>query len=174
MSRTGEWALQPRAQARGSTGSAVAPRPRAAYPLGVTTPFRQQISDIARRFGLASVYAFGSRARELATQGRAAQAQDASSDVDIGITPTPGRAVSAADRTRLATELEDLLGVARVDVVVLSEAPPFLALEVVKGELLYCADPDTQAEEELYVLRRAGDLAPYERERRRAILGLEA
>ena len=93
-------------------------------------------------------------------------------------TPTSGsnRPGDAGSRhqsvVRLATELEDLLGVVRVDLVMLTEAEPFLALDVVRGELLYCVDPDAQAEEELYVLRRPGDLAPHERERRRLILGL--
>jgi hypothetical protein len=36
--------------------------------------------------------------------------------------------------------------------------------------LLYCADPDHQAEDELYVLRRAGDLARYARERQDLVL----
>jgi hypothetical protein len=65
----------------------------------------------------------------------------------------------------LAAELEDLLEVGRVDLVVLDEADPFLALDVIRGELVYGADKDAQAEEELHVVRRAGDLAPYARER---------
>jgi hypothetical protein len=67
-------------------------------------------------------------------------------------------------------ELEDLLGVGRVDLVSLPEAPPFLAVEIVNGELLYEVDPDRAAEYELYVLRRAGDLAPFEHERVRGVL----
>ncbi|MGB9722995.1 MAG: nucleotidyltransferase domain-containing protein [Chloroflexia bacterium] len=71
---------------------------------------------------------------------------------------------------QLAIELEDLLDVPQVDLIVLPEADPFLALEVIRGELLYCTDPDAQAEYELYVLRRASDLAPYAHARYRAIL----
>ena len=52
-----------------------------------------------------------------------------------------------------------------MDLILLPEADPFLALDIIKGELLYCADPDRQAEDELYVLRRAGDLAGFQRER---------
>jgi hypothetical protein len=58
----------------------------------------------------------------------------------------------------------------RVDLVWLPGAEPYLALDVVSGELLHCADPVRQAEYELYVLRRAGDLAPFERERRAFLL----
>ena len=132
----------------------------------------QHLPDVAQRFGLSAVYAFGSRAQELAARARGARPPTASSDLDIGVQPLPGRRLSARDRVGLTAELEDLLGTARVDLVVLSEAEPFLALTVIQGELLYCLDPDAQAEDELYILRRAGDLAPYERERRRPILGL--
>lgn len=53
---------------------------------------------------------------------------------------------------------------------VLPEAGAFLALAAVSGELLHCENPTDQAEYELYVLRRAGDLLPFERERRALIL----
>ena len=132
----------------------------------------QHLPDVAQRFGLSAVYAFGSRARELAARARGTRLPPGSSDLDIGVQPLPGRTLSAGDRVRLGTELENLLGGPRVDLVVLSAADPFLALNVIQGELLYCLDPDAQAEDELYILRRAGDLAPYERERRRLILGL--
>ena len=50
------------------------------------------------------------------------------------------------------------------------DAGAFLALAVVSGELLYCDNATEQAEYELYVLRRAGDLLPLERTRRELIL----
>jgi hypothetical protein len=40
----------------------------------------------------------------------------------------------------------------------------------VRGELLYRDDEDRQAREELYYLRRAADLAPYQRQRLEGIL----
>jgi hypothetical protein len=42
----------------------------------------------------------------------------------------------AAIGARLAAAIEHLLGVARVDLVILKEADPYLALDVVPGELL--------------------------------------
>ena len=63
--------------------------------------------------------------------------------------------------------LEDLLDVSRVDLVNLHEADPFLALEIIRGELLYTKDADDQAEYEIFVLRRAADLIPYKKERER-------
>lgn len=67
-------------------------------------------------------------------------------------------------------ELEDAFSIDRVGLVSLMEAPPFLDLEIVRGELLYEADPDRIAEYELFVLRRAADLIPFERERVRSVL----
>ena len=43
---------------------------------------------------------------------------------------------------------------------------PFLALAAVSGELLYAGDRVRESHYQLFVLRRAGDLAPFERARR--------
>jgi hypothetical protein len=83
------------------------------------------------------------------------------SDVDIGIQPERDRHLPARERVELTLALEDLLGVERVDLVVLPEANAFLAAEIVRGELLYARDLDQEAETQLYYLRRAGDLAPF-------------
>jgi len=132
-----------------------------------------ELKAIGRRYKITALYVFGSRAEEIAgrVRGQAVSSQYPGSDVDIGVQPATGLRLSAQDRVRLSIELEDLLGVNRVDLVVLPEADPFLALDIIRGELLYCADADAQAEDELYVLRRAGDLAPLERERLALIFG---
>lgn len=128
---------------------------------------QDQLKAAASPYSIATLYVFGSRATEIAREvrGRGLPLQHAESDVDVGVQPAPDRRLTAQDRVRLAMELEDILGVSRVDLVVLPEADPFLALEVIRGEMLYCADADAQAEDELYVLRRAGDLAHYARDR---------
>lgn len=131
-----------------------------------------ELSAVGARYGIAALYAFGSRAAEVAgrVRGQAVPSEFPGSDVDIGVQPASGRRLSGPERVRLALELEELLAARRVDLVVLPETDPFLALDVIRGELLYCADADQEAEDELYVLRRAGDLAPYARERWRLIL----
>lgn len=130
------------------------------------------LSQICRRYGLDTLYVFGSQASAIAGLVRFGQplTLKAASDVDVGILPQPGSTVDPRAKVRLMAELEDLLGVGRVDLVSLPDAPPFLAVEIVNGELLYEADPDRTAEYELYVLRRAGDLAPFEQERVRDVL----
>ena len=67
--------------------------------------------------------------------------------------------------------LEDLFCVSRVDLVNLNEADPFLAANVIRGERLYSKNADLADEYDLYVLRRAGDLIPLERERIAIIMG---
>ena len=90
--------------------------------------------------------------------------------MDVGIQPRRGARLSGYEKVRIAIELEELLNVGRVDLVVLSEATPFLAVEIIRGELLYSEDLGKQAEDELYILRRAADLAPFDLERQRLVL----
>ena len=71
----------------------------------------------------------------------------------------------------MALALEELFGCKRVDLVSLSETDPFLAAEVIRGEQLFSHNEHEADEYELYVLRRAGDLAPLERERMALVLG---
>ena len=129
--------------------------------------------EVCRRFGVANLYVFGSRGGEIAARlhGGRTNLGPAASDVDVGVTPLPGSLTTAKERVQLAVALEDLLSVPRVDLVILPEADPFLAVDVIRGELLYCADATAQAEEELHILRRAGGLAPLKRERLALILG---
>ena len=122
--------------------------------------------------GLDAVYAFGSRGTELAAFLRGESALDPANaaDFDLGVLPQIGRVVDVQGRVHLTQALEDLFSGARVDLVVLPEARPYLALDVVSGELICCPDPIREAEYQLFVLRRAGDLAFFERERRRMVL----
>lgn len=141
----------------------------------MATELRLDIERLAQAYGLAELYAFGSRAQELAGRVRGELAPERAdggvvSDIDIGVRPSAGRRLDVHDLVRLAGELEEVCDAPRADVVLLPRANPFLALEIIRGELLYCADPDAQAEYELYVLRRAGDLAPFQRARHDLVL----
>jgi predicted nucleotidyltransferase len=130
------------------------------------------LADLCRDYGLQALYVFGSRGEEMraVTRGEEPTAVKRSSDVDIGVLPRRGHRLDARSKVRLVAALEDLLEAPRVDLVVLPEAGAFLALEVVRGELLVDLSPDETARYELYVLRRAADLLPYEQQRRAAIL----
>jgi len=132
----------------------------------------QKLSEICRRYSVADLYVFGSRGEEIAARVRQKSGlpSQPESDVDIGALPAERVGWTPEKRVNLSLELEDLFQAGRIDLVLLPEAEPFLALDIVRGELLYTDDPDRQARYELFVLRRAGDLLPFKRERTRMIL----
>ena len=134
--------------------------------------FFDTIQSISGRYAIDTLYVFGSRAKEVADYARdnGAIANKKNVDVDIAVLPAQNCRLSVRNRVRLTADLEDLLGVCRVDLVCLPDVSPFLALEVIRGEQLYSKDPDRSAEYELYILRKAGDLAHFERQRRKKIL----
>lgn len=141
-------------------------------PESETSPELRALTDMAGRYGVADLYVFGSRAREVADRvfGRPVRRSHPDSDMDFGVLPLHREPWSPQKRVDLTQELEDLFEVRRVDLVLLPEAEAFLAVDVIRGELLYTHDPDQQARYELFVLRRAGDLLPFKRERIRMIL----
>ncbi len=165
-----EHSAPPEACSAVSRGHSRRVRDPACYDGGV--PRVDALAGLCGRYGVDALYAFGSRAAEAAArlQGACPPDSSPSSDLDLGVLPRPGTQLDAEGRARLTADLEAFFGVTRVDLVVLPEAPPFLALDVISGELLYAGDRDRVARYELEVLRRAGDLAPFERERRRTIL----
>jgi len=138
-------------------------------PPQTMTPEKKKeiIKTLCDNYGIDILYAFGSRSREVADfiLGEGANLISGSSDVDIGVKMVSGRKLEVKEKVFLSISLEDLLGVGRVDLVVLSEADPFLAAEIIRGERLFAMDDAGADEFELYILRRAGDLIPLERER---------
>ena len=119
------------------------------------------------------MYAFGSRRRELRNYifGEGHIEKTLPSDADIGVKISPGQGLSVRDKVELTIELEDFFDVNRVDLVILAEADPFVAANVIRGERLYAEDTYRADEYDLYILRRAGDCAHLERERLRLIFG---
>ena len=133
----------------------------------MSAELENQLAVLARTHHLDDIYVFGSRTREMAALVTGAEpvSEHPASDVEVGVQPERGYRLTARERVLVTLELEELLGVPRVDLVILPEADAFLAAEIVRGELLYAQDLDQEAETQLYYLRRAGDLAPFFRER---------
>ncbi len=130
-------------------------------------------ANLAKRHHLQIIYAFGSRAKEVAALGIDPKTPlpGSLSDVDIGVKPNPGCYLAPLQKVDIAQEIEDLLCVAKVDLIVIPEADPFVAANIIRGERLFCTDKDLADEYDLYILRRAGDLIPLERERMALIMG---
>ena len=133
----------------------------------------KHLAAICREFSIAIVYAFGSRAKEAYSwiRNETEKMRASCSDLDIGVLPMPGVKASPKQKVELCSRLEDFFGVSRVDLVFLPEAPPFLASRIIQGQRLYAADEYQADEYDLYILRRAGDLMPFHRERLRLLFG---
>jgi len=132
---------------------------------------KEIIGQIAAKYGLQIIYAFGSRAKEAleVVEGRIERLSSAPSDLDMGVKPE--RPLAVQEKVEIAIFFEDLFDLPRVDVVVLPEAPVSLAAEIVLGEILYAKDSTYEAEYQLYIMRMAADLLPYERAKQKMILG---
>jgi predicted nucleotidyltransferase len=132
---------------------------------------KEIIGQIAAKYGLQIIYAFGSRAKEAleVVEGRVERLSSTPSDLDMGVKPE--RPLTVQEKVEIAIFFEDLFDLPRVDVVVLPEAPVSLAAEIVLGEILYAKDSTYEAEYQLYIMRMAADLLPYERAKQKMILG---
>ena len=132
---------------------------------------KEEIKNIASRYGLQIIYAFGSRAKEALdlVEDRIEHFSSTPSDLDIGVKSE--RPLTVEEKVEITILFEDLFDVPRVDLIVLSEAPVSLSLEIVTGEILYVQDTTFEAEYQLYIMRRAADLLPYEQMKQRMIMG---
>jgi predicted nucleotidyltransferase len=144
-----------------------------------TTPNRTSyaiedgLARIAKKYRLSALYAFGSREKEVAELiGHESDSlKRSTADVDIAVLPEPSVTLTARAKVEIILELEELFCVSRVDLVVLPEVDPFLAVSAIRGERIHCDDHYRADEYELYLLRRGGDLIPLERERIRITMG---
>ncbi|GAB4450010.1 MAG: hypothetical protein OHK0041_11620 [Anaerolineales bacterium] len=130
----------------------------------------QAIEQICKKYGIKALYVFGSRGRELfeTIYDDSLSLSASQSDLDIGVwTHSP---FSIDDKVNMTFDLEILFGDVKVDLFILQEVDAFLAANVIRGERVYAEDPYLADEYELFVLRRAGDLAELERQRIAAIL----
>ncbi len=133
----------------------------------ITTLRKIRLATLCRKHDISTLYAFGSRAKEALNwlDNKITNMTTSSSDLDLGALPDTGIRLPIRRVVDFTNDLEDLFGVQRVDLIILPQAPPFLASSVVQGERLYAADEDQADEYDLYVLRRAGDLLFLHRER---------
>jgi len=73
---------------------------------------QKRLNQIAEKFELDIIYAFGSKANEVAewVQKKGFELSiSGSSDVDVGVKPCSGRRLSAKEKVHLSMTLQDLL-----------------------------------------------------------------
>ncbi len=124
---------------------------------------QENLKQLAQRFSLDIIYAFGSHGKDAAAwvEGKISDLTfRAGSDLDIGVKPAKGVRLDHRKKVHLSMLLEDLFSAPRVDLVVIPEVDPFLAANIIRGERLYARDEHLACEYELYILRKAGDTAP--------------
>jgi len=123
-----------------------------------------RLVQICTAHGVKILYLFGSRGLEFYSYLHDAGPPHppGESDLDVGV--LPASPLSVQQKVEMALQLEDLFSVGRIDMVVLTEADPFLAANIIRGERAYAQSKYEADEYDLYVLRRAGDLAFYERQ----------
>jgi predicted nucleotidyltransferase len=118
------------------------------------------VAVLERHPDIVGAYLFGSRSRG---------AESAGSDVDLAVLfDEPAdleRTIAVEDELERALRLS-------VDLVDLARAGAFLALDAIRGERIFERDGRRLDELDLYIMRRAGDLAHFERARRRALLAV--
>lgn len=131
-----------------------------------------KVSELCRKFKIDILYVFGSRSADVKAwfDGEFDRLEANLADVDIGVKPARSIPFPVEDKVQLALELEELMGVKRVDLVSFRDADPFLAANIIRGERLFADDHYLADEYDLYILRRVGDLAHLERERMALIL----
>lgn len=137
------------------------------------SPRLEELAALCSTNCIAAVYAFGSLAEQAKAwiNGNIEFMSRTGSDLDIGVLPEPKVYLSARSKVELTLDFEDFFNIHRVDLVVLPEAPPYLASNIIQGKRLYARDEDMADEYDLYVLRKAGDLMPFHRQRIALILG---
>ena len=88
----------------------------------------QSLREIATQYDLVAIYAFGSRAREIASRMPGSRADKSvaehpDADVDIGVLCAPKHDLSAHNRVKLMLALEDLFEVSRMALILGEELP---------------------------------------------------
>jgi len=130
----------------------------------------QKIEQTCRRYQLKALYVFGSRSADMLRAIKEEQYQLAPSQSDLDIGVLSHSPFSIENKVSLTFELENLFGIPGIDLFLLQEVDAFLAANIIRGERIFAEDSYLADEYELFVLRRAGDLAELERQRIAMIL----
>jgi len=123
-----------------------------------------------REHGLLAVYLFGSRADDGLAVLRGAAVAREGSDLDVGVVFTDGVDVGRLPVLQIA--LEDIFEPLRVDLVPLQRVDALFQFSAVDGHRVAVTDTTRADLFELYVMRRAAEALPFERERERLLFGV--
>ncbi len=122
---------------------------------------RQRIEQLARAFSIDLVFLFGSQKNEglAVLEGKSARAQDALSDLDIGVVFAPGAFPARPFEVfgPLYAEFQEIFHPLRPDLVFLEETESTFQFEAIRGACVYCSDKEILENYVEQVLRTASD-----------------
>jgi predicted nucleotidyltransferase len=126
--------------------------------------YTEQLRQLFATYGVVLAYLFGSQA-----EGKAGPISDV--DIAVLLGPQVDREQWFQVQLDLIGELTSLFHRNDVDVVILNEATPVLAYEVVRSGRVLCeAEPGTRVDYEVTALRRYADTKPLRRLQDRRLL----
>lgn len=132
-----------------------------------TTP-KQALYDIAQRYGIDLIYAFGSQAdavRSYVFEETPPTVNRPGSDADIGVvfhgSLPPEGIVRAKVYSSLYIALSDALEPFRVDLCFLQENHSVFQAQAIKGCCLYAVNEEIKDNYEEMIMRRAADFRPF-------------
>ncbi len=125
---------------------------------------------LCKKYQVKALYVFGGRSADMlhAIQDDQYQLTPSQSGLDIGV--LTNHPFSIENKVSLTLDLENLFGIPAIDLFILQEVDAFLAANIIRGERVYAQDSYLMDEYDLFILRRAGDLAELERQRMTMIL----
>ena len=125
----------------------------------------ERINHLCEDYHVKTFYVFGSRASEVMEllEGARKSLSYGRSDLDVAVLVS--YTLSINEKVDITAQLEVIFNIPRVDLVILNDADPFVAANAIRGNRLFASNSYEADEYELFVLRRAGDLAGFERER---------
>jgi predicted nucleotidyltransferase len=129
-----------------------------------------RLDEICRAHHLVAVYLFGSRATDGLGLLEGAAPERRGSDLDVGVVFADGVEVGRLPALQIA--LEDVFEPMQVDLVPLQRVDALFQYAAIEGHRIAVTDATRADLFELYVMRRAAEALPVERERERAIFGV--
>jgi len=123
----------------------------------------EQLAEACRRYGLLAVYLFGSRKDDWKRLLQGDPVEAAGSDLDVGVVfdpPPPNYRRLGAVQIAIEDAFEPL----RVDIVPLNKVDPLFQFAAIDGHRVAVLDAHRADLFELYVMRRAAEMLPLQRQ----------
>ncbi|MDR7520999.1 MAG: nucleotidyltransferase domain-containing protein [Armatimonadota bacterium] len=120
--------------------------------MDLTAQQAERLAQVAARFGLRLIVAFGSRATRRVHAG---------SDLDLAILPAPGREIGFRELADLLADLFAIFPDADVDLALIPHADPLFLKKIFETGVLLYGDAVEFRRYRVYAFRRYSEYLPY-------------